>query len=171
MFNCCSFVLPPATIWYLNGSSNTKICIGFFLTVPAFVIPAWIENQIEMGQTPSIAWQLLSYAILTAAEVMVSITCIEFSYTQAPKKMKSFVMAGFMLSVSLGNVFTALVNLLIQNDDGSSKLVGSEYFLFFAGAMFLAAVTFIPVARLYKEQYYIQDETEDSFIGEVEAEF
>ena len=148
-----------------------KICIGLFLTVPAFLIPAWIENRIEMGQDPNIAWQLLSYAILTAAEVMVSITCIEFSYTQAPKKMKSFVMAGFMLSVSLGNVFTALVNLVIQNKDGSSKLVGAEYFLFFAGAMLLAALIFIPIARLYKEKYYIQDEMEDGFIGEIEAEF
>jgi POT family proton-dependent oligopeptide transporter len=148
-----------------------KICIGFFIAVPAFLIPAWVENQIVMGQTPNIAWQLLSYVFLTAAEVMVSITCIEFSYTQAPKKMKSFVMAGFMLSVSLGNVFTALVNVVIQNEDGSSKLVGAEYFLFFAGAMFLAAVIFIPVAMLYKEKHFIQDESEDGFAGEVEAEF
>jgi POT family proton-dependent oligopeptide transporter len=148
-----------------------KISIGFFMAVPAFLIPAWVENQIAMGQTPNIAWQLLSYVFLTAAEVMVSITCIEFSYTQAPKKMKSFVMAGFMLSVSLGNVFTALVNLVIQNDDGSSKLVGAEYFLFFAGAMLLAAFIFIPVAMFFKEKYFIQDESEDGFVGEVEAEF
>jgi POT family proton-dependent oligopeptide transporter len=148
-----------------------KISIGFFMAVPAFLIPAWIENQIIMGQTPNIAWQLLSYVFLTAAEVMVSITCIEFSYTQAPKKMKSFVMAGFMLSVSLGNAFTAVVNWLIQNQDGSSKLVGAEYFLFFAGAMLLAAFIFIPIAMLYKEKHYIQDEMEDGFIGEIEAEF
>jgi POT family proton-dependent oligopeptide transporter len=148
-----------------------KISMGFFLAVPAFIIPAWVENQIQMGQAPSIAWQLLSYVFLTAAEVMVSITCIEFSYTQAPKKMKSFVMAGFMLSVSLGNVFTALVNVVIQDKQGTSKLIGAEYFLFFAGAMLLAAFIFIPVAMLYKEKYFIQDESGDNFIGEVEAEF
>jgi POT family proton-dependent oligopeptide transporter len=108
---------------------------------------------------------------LTAAEVMISITCIEFSYTQAREKMKSCVMAGFMLSVSLGNAFTALVNCLIQNKDGSSKLVGAEYFLFFAGSMLLAAFIFIPIAMLYKEKYYIQDEMEDGFIGEIEVEF
>ena len=85
--------------------------------------------------------------------------------------MKSFVMAGFMLSVSLGNAFTAVVNWLIQNKDGSSKLVGAEYFLFFAGAMLLAAFIFIPIAMVYKEKYFIQDEMEDGFIGEVEAEF
>jgi POT family proton-dependent oligopeptide transporter len=72
--------------------------------------------------------------------------------------MKSFVMAGFMLSVSLGNVFTALVNFLIQNQDGSSKLAGAEYFLFFSGAMLVSALIFIPIAMLYKEKHYIQDE-------------
>ena len=166
-----SYGVYPLLNKFFNLTPLRKICIGFFIAVPAFLIPAWVENQIAMGQTPNIAWQLLSYVFLTAAEVMVSITCIEFSYTQAPKKMKSFVMAGFMLSVSLGNVFTALVNLVIQNKDGSSKLVGAEYFLFFAGAMLLAAVIFIPVAMLYKEKYFIQDESEDGFIGEVEAEF
>jgi POT family proton-dependent oligopeptide transporter len=166
-----SYGVYPFIKKFFNLTPLRKISIGFFMAVPAFVIPAWIESQIEIGQTPSIVWQLLSYAFLTAAEVMVSITCIEFSYTQAPKKMKSFVMAGFMLSVSLGNGFTALVNWLIQNKDGSSKLVGAEYFLFFAGAMLLAAFIFIPIAMLYKEKHYIQDEMEESFIGEVEAEF
>ena len=42
-------------------------------------------------------------SMITAAEVMVSITCLEFSYTQAPTKMKSFVMAAYLLGVSVGN--------------------------------------------------------------------
>ena len=166
-----SYGVYPLINKFYNLTPLRKISIGFFMAVPAFVIPAWIENQIALGQTPNIAWQLLSYVFLTGAEVMVSITCIEFSYTQAPKKMKSFVMAGFMLSVSLGNAFTALVNWLIRNNDGSSKLVGAEYFLFFAGAMLIAAFIFIPIAMVYKEKHYIQDEMEDGFIGEVEAEF
>ena len=166
-----SYGVYPLINKFINLTPLRKISIGFFMAVPAFLIPAWIENQIALGQTPNIAWQLLAYAFLTAAEVMISITCIEFSYTQAPKKMKSFVMAGFMLSVSLGNAFTALVNWLIQNKDGSSKLVGAEYFLFFAAAMLLAAFIFIPIAMLYKEKYFIQDEMEEGFIGEVEAEF
>ena len=48
---------------------------------------------------------------------MVSITCLEFSYTQAPKTMKSVIMALFLMSVSVGNLFVALVNKVIQNDD------------------------------------------------------
>jgi len=93
-----------------------KIGIGFFLTVPAFLIPAWIESQLDAGEFVNIAWQLLAYGIITAAEVFVSITCLEFSYTQAPKKMKSLVMAGFLMSVSLGNIFVSGVNFFIHED-------------------------------------------------------
>jgi POT family proton-dependent oligopeptide transporter len=41
---------------------------------------------------------------------MVSITALEFSYTQAPKVMKSWIMGLFMASVAMGNLFTAGVN-------------------------------------------------------------
>ena len=93
-----------------------KISIGFFLTVLAFLIPAWIEARLEAGQFVSIAWQLAAYGILTTAEVFVSITCLEFSYTQAPKKMKSLIMACFLMSVSLGNLFVSGVNFFIQEE-------------------------------------------------------
>ena len=71
-------------------------------------------------------------------------------------------MSCFLLSVSLGNLFTTLVNLVIQNDDGSSKLAGASYYLFFAACMLGTAIVFIPVAMLYKEQTYFQrqDDTE-----------
>jgi POT family proton-dependent oligopeptide transporter len=137
-----------------------KIGIGFFLTVPAFLIPAWIETQLDAGTSVNIAWQLFAYAIMTTAEVFVSITCLEFSYTQAPKKMKSLIMACFLMSVSLGNVFVSLVNFFIQNEDGSSKLAGAEYYMFFSGCMLVTAIFFIPVARRYKEQTHIQDEAQ-----------
>jgi POT family proton-dependent oligopeptide transporter len=91
-----------------------KIGIGFFLTVPAFLLPAWIEAQLEAGIFVNIAWQLLAYLIMTIAEVFVSITCLEFSYTQAPRNMKSLIMACFMVSISLGNIFVAGVNFFIQ---------------------------------------------------------
>ena len=52
----------------------------------------------------------------------------------------------------------ALVNFFIQNPDGSSKLAGADYYLFFAATMAIPAVLFIPVAMWYKEKTYIQDE-------------
>ncbi len=96
-----------------------KIGVGFFVAVPSFVIPAWIETQINGGELPNIIWQLLAYVFLTAAEVFISITALEFSYTQAPKKMKSLILGFFLMSVSMGNLFTAGVNHFVKNDPPS----------------------------------------------------
>ena len=135
-----------------------KISIGLFLTVPAFLLPAWLEARLDAGETVNIVWQLGAYIVMTAAEILVSITALEFSYTQAPKRMKSLVMGAFLMSVAIGNFFTALVNFLIQNPDGTSKLDGPSYYLFFAGAMAVTSVLFVPVAIWYKERTYIQEE-------------
>ena len=132
-----------------------KISIGFFVTMLAFLISAYIEQQIESGLRPNILWQLFAYVVITGAEVMVSITCLEFSYTQAPLKLKSVIMSLFLLSVSLGNAFTSLVNYFIQNPDGTTSLAGPSYYLFFAGVMFVVAVLFIFVVRNYREETYL----------------
>ena len=136
-----------------------KISIGFFVTVIAFVISAYIEIQIASGLRPSVVWQLLAFLVITAAEVMVSITCLEFSYTQAPKELKSVVMALFLLSVSLGNAFTALVNYVIQDANGTVWLNGADYYWFFAWVMFGVSLLFLPVARQYHIRTRLQDET------------
>ena len=108
--------LYPLIDRHFSLTNLRKIGIGFFLTVPAFLIPAWIETRLAAGDFVSIGWQLLAYVIMTTAEVFVSITCLEFSYTQAPKRMKSLIMACFLISVSLGNIFVAGVNFFIHED-------------------------------------------------------
>jgi POT family proton-dependent oligopeptide transporter len=166
IFNGIKFLRWPGLYNLLNRvwtlTPLRKISLGFFITVPAFLVPAWIENQFAAGVSVNIAWQLLAYVVLTAAEVFVSITCLEFSYTQAPKKMKSVIMACFLMSVAIGNVFVAAVNFFIQNDDGSSKLAGADYYIFFALCMLATAMIFIPVAMAYKEEHYLQSEDGDS---------
>jgi POT family proton-dependent oligopeptide transporter len=116
-----------------------------------------------------VIWQLFAFVILTAAEVMVSITALEFSYTQAPNSLKSLIMGLFLLSVSLGNLITALVNKIIVNADGTLMLDGAEYFWFFTVLMFVTSLIFIFVARLYKPKTYIQsgrDTLEDIVVEE-----
>lgn len=140
-----------------------KISMGLFLTVFAFLMPAWLEARLDSGESVNISWQLGGYILITAAEILVSITALEFSYTQAPKKMKSLVMGAFLMSVSIGNLFTAGVNYFIQNPDGTTKLDGPSYYLFFAGAMAVTAILFVPVAVWYKERTYIQDEAPSEF--------
>ncbi len=153
----CTMFFYPLLERLFTMTPLRKIGAGFFLAAGSFGLVAYTETLLATGQQVSILWQLAAFAIITFAEVMVSITALEFSYTQAPNSMKSFIMGIFMLSVSLGNALTALINFFIQNPDGSSRLAGAEYFWMFAGMMFITAILFIPVARLYKEESYIQD--------------
>jgi proton-dependent oligopeptide transporter, POT family len=133
-----------------------KIGIGFFIMVLAFLIPAWIEAQLAAGAKPSIMWQIPAYFALTASEVMVSITALEMFYTQAPNRMKSFIMSLYMAAVTIGNLFTSWVNGAIQNADGTSSLTGASYFLFFAGAMLATAIVFVVYAMSYREKRFVQ---------------
>jgi proton-dependent oligopeptide transporter, POT family len=138
-----TYIIYPRVNRWFKLTSLRKMTIGLFLTVLAFVIPSVIQMQLDQGSTPNITWQLLAYLILTTAEVMVSITCLEFSYRQAPKTMKSFVMAFYFLSVAMGNLFTSAVNFFIQNADGTSKLDGANYFWFFTLIMLITATLFL----------------------------
>ncbi len=144
------FVYPRLNRYFVLTAIK-KMQLGLFLTVVAFAIPSFIQMQLDAGLTPSILWQILAYVLLTSAEVMVSITCLEFSYTQAPATMKSFVMAFYFLSVALGNLFTSAVNFFIHNTDGSSKLAGADYYWFFTGLMLITAVLFLWVSQRYQE--------------------
>lgn len=153
-----SYRVYPFLNRFIELTALRKMTIGLFLTTLAFTLAGFIQTDIDNGLTPSIVWQLPAYLLLTSAEVMVSVTCLEFSYTQAPKTMKSFIMAFYFLSVAVGNLFTSTVNFLIQNADGSSKLAGADYFWFFSGLMLITAVLFWLSSRYYTEQSYWQDE-------------
>jgi POT family proton-dependent oligopeptide transporter len=82
---------------------------------------------------------------------------LEFSYTQAPPRMKSFIMSLFLLSVTVGNLFTSAVNYWLQGQEGS-RLSGPMYYLFFAGMMLAAALAFLGVVARYRERTYLQDD-------------
>ncbi|MFZ2170534.1 MAG: POT family MFS transporter [Methylococcaceae bacterium] len=151
-------LLYPALGRFLHLGYLNKIAIGLFITVFSFVLVAGVQMRIDAGYHPSIGWQLPAYLLLTSAEVMVSITCLEFSYTQAPRTMKSFVMSFYMAAIALGNLFTSAVNYFIENPDGSSRLAGASYFWFFAGLMLVTALGFVWHSRNYQEQAYLQEE-------------
>eukprot|EP00903_Cladosiphon_okamuranus_P003830 g3828.t1 len=91
-----------------------KMGIGFVLMTGAFVLVSLIQVEIDGGGRPNISWQILAFALLTAAEIMISIVALEFAYTQAPRKMKSFIMCFYLAAVAVGNFLVAGVNHFIQ---------------------------------------------------------
>ncbi len=154
----------PALKKLTNLTYMKKIWFGLFLGAASFAIIAWVQGKMDAGISMHIGWQIVAYVVLTAAEIFVSVTALEFSYTQAPNTMKSFIMSFYLLSVALGNLFTALVNWFIQNPDGSLKLAGASYFWFFTILMLVTAVLFTIMVLFYKEEEYIQSrEDAESF--------
>ncbi|MGO8993112.1 MAG: MFS transporter [Polyangiaceae bacterium] len=122
-----TFGIYPLMGKFFNVTPLRKIGIGFFLTAMSFVIVSWIESRIQSGHSVSVWWQICAYAVLSASEVLVSITGLEFSYKQAPLRMKSFVTALFLLAVSLGNMLTATVNhAMVKPVQAMSAQVGAE---------------------------------------------
>src|SRR5690606_22579134 len=69
-----SYVIYPLLDRIYLLTQLRKIGMGMFLTVGAFSVSALIEQNIQDGGTPNILWQVVAYVVLTAAEVMVSIT-------------------------------------------------------------------------------------------------
>ena len=104
-----------------------KIGIGLFLVAASFLVVSWIESRIQGGHRVSAWWQILAYVVLSASEVLVSITALEFSYKQAPLRMKSFIMALFLLSTSVGNLMTAAVNnVMVRDLPGTTATSGPQ---------------------------------------------
>jgi POT family proton-dependent oligopeptide transporter len=95
-----------------------KVLAGFFLTAAAIGIMA-VAGFLVQGHTAqvlqagkeievstvkvSVLWPALAYIVLTFGEVLLYGTMLEIAYTAAPKSMKGFVTACFLLTNTLAN--------------------------------------------------------------------
>lgn len=137
-----------------------KIGAGLFITAFSFVIIALLQSKVDAGQHPSVWWQILAYAFLSAGEVLVSITGLEYAYTQSPPSMKSTMTAIWYLTYSVGTFFTTLINVNISNKGMFAYFTGDKYFWLFVGIMFFFVLLFILVSPHIKEKSYLaSDET------------
>jgi proton-dependent oligopeptide transporter, POT family len=107
---------------------------------------------IEEASRVSVLWQFFPFLIMTLAEVMISITGLEFAYSQAPNRMKSTIMGFWLLTVALGNTLVVIITKLPD-----MELL--KFFWFFAGMMALAAVIFGLRASFYQYKDYSQSES------------
>jgi POT family proton-dependent oligopeptide transporter len=126
--------------------------LGMFLAAAAFAITAVVQVAVE-GAGPGsvhVFWQMPQYWVMTTAEVLVSVTGLEFAYTQAPRAMKSTIMGFWLLCVTFGNLIVAFLAPL------QKTFALSEFFWVFAGLMAAAAVVFTVMARFYRGKTYLQ---------------
>lgn len=149
----CVYALYPALNRLFQVTPLRKMGMGFILTTLSFATTAYAQHALDQGEVVSIAWQVLAYALITLGEVMISITCLEYSYTQAPQRLKSVVSAFFLLSVAFGNLFVSAINYFLQNESGKAILSGASYYWFFASIMLLSTVLFACfIPRMHGQQ-------------------
>jgi POT family proton-dependent oligopeptide transporter len=153
-----TLVIYPQADRLLKVTPLRRIGVGFLLTLATIYVSGWIEQQISAGLKPSIGWQVLAYLLITSAEILISITALEFSYTQAPPRLKSLIMSLDLLSVALGNFFTSRVNAYIEKVGAAANLGGANYWWFFLKVTAITTILFFIVALFYKGQTYLQDE-------------
>lgn len=124
---------------------------GMFLAAFSFVIVGWLQQRIEAGEQLSVAWQVVPYIFLTAGEVLISATGLEFAFTQAAPEMKSTIMSFWLITVALGNALVSVITSVLSNEAaGGSGAVSSGRFFLYAGMTAVVAVMFIFVAMRYR---------------------
>jgi len=122
-----TFLVYPVAGKFVKVTPLRKMCVGMFVAALSFLIIAGIEKKIQNGISVSMWWQILAYVVLSASEVLLSITALEFFYKQAPLRMKSFVMALYLCAIAVGDLTTAVVNkAMVRELPGSTAVAGSE---------------------------------------------
>lgn len=140
-----TFVIYPFFDKFYPMTALRRMGWGFFVAALGFVAAALVQYPLDQGQEVHVMWQGVQYLIMTAAEVMISITGLAFAYTQAPKSMKSTIMSFWLLTVFIGNIMTAFVvkvSLFPVNT--------GNFYMFFAALIFAAGLLFALLAKNYK---------------------
>ena len=95
-----------------NTEEKVKIGFGGFYTLVGSID----ENEVHVKlheliapNTVNIFWLVPQYFFITVAEIMFSITGLEFAFTQAPVSMKSLLQASWQLTVSVGNLIVIVI--------------------------------------------------------------
>ncbi|HET8708212.1 MAG TPA: MFS transporter, partial [Pseudomonadales bacterium] len=138
----------------LHPTPLRKIGTGLVLTAVSFIVIAKIQTQIDAGLSPSVWWQILAYFLLTVAEILVSITGLEYAYTHSPPNLKSLMTALWLLTVSIGNLMVSGINQSIVEHGYFAQFTGAEYYWLFCKTMFAVSLVFIGVAYFLKERPY-----------------
>lgn len=129
-----------------------RMTLGMFVGAFSFFLIAGLQMWMDSSADKiNVMWQFFPYLVITIAEVMISITGLEFAYTQAPRAMKSSIMSIWLLTVFFGNLITAYVSKV-----NFFPTASTGYFMFFAILMALFAGVFWFMGTRYKVKNYME---------------
>jgi dipeptide/tripeptide permease len=93
----------------LSLAPLTKMALGMVCAGVAYVCASLVERYMKSQEPKSVTilLQVPQYFCVTTAEVLISVTCMNFAYVIAPKEMKGLVSALLMASSAIGDLVTA----------------------------------------------------------------
>ena len=148
--------IPIFTLWIYPRMGRfaaplKRMSYGLFLAAGAFVLTALLEKRIEAGAQLSILWQTWPYVVVTAAEVLVSTTGLEFAFREAAPEMKSMIMSFWLLTIAAGSLLVAFITAFLPHGAAHAEdaSVSSGRFMLYAGMMFGVAIVFSLIAATY----------------------
>jgi POT family proton-dependent oligopeptide transporter len=131
------------------ASPLKRMAFGMFLAAGSYLVVAALQTRIEDGAHLSVLWQTLPYVILTAAEVLISTTGLEFAFREAAAELKSTIMSFWLLTVAVGNLLVSMITKIFADGTGENS-VSTGRFLMYAGLTFVVAILFSVIATFYK---------------------
>jgi POT family proton-dependent oligopeptide transporter len=147
-----------------------KVLAGFLLTAAAigimslagFLVEGHTQQILEGGETVevtttkvSLFWPAAAYIVLTFGEVLLYGTMLEVAYAAAPKSMKGFITACFLLTNTLGNLLnvpwtTMYGGSLTDKAAERGPLMPGPFFGITALVVVAAAVAFVFVGKQFE---------------------
>ena len=157
-------ILPLMQRFNFNLTTLESVAIGGLCAAFSFVCAGFLQQRIEINRLdpPSVMWQFPQFFLIMMGEVLLSIPGLKFSYTHAPKSMKSVLTAVWFINNAMGNLIVVIITTVqpIQNQS-------HEYF-FYATLMFIGIVIFTMLAAQYDGmdiQQYSDERVIESFIS------
>lgn len=174
-------IYPALAKMHLPLRALPRMLVGMLLAAASFVMAAILQFVINsqstfapdpadpalkmcVGGCVHVLWQLPQYLVLTCGEIMLSITGLEFAYSQAPSSMKSVCQACWLLTVAFGNLLVMILNEIdiigrILRARGGSGYGSEDYimawnFVFWAAVLTTSTGGFALLARRYR---YVED--------------
>lgn len=133
-------VYPTLEKHNINVNNLNRMSLGIFFISLSFFCAALVQHFISIRM--HILWQIPQYILLTIGEVFLSMTGIQFVYSESPNSMKGIILSFWLMTVAIGNIYVVIFTSLdlakwlnIRNDKffnfilyGTVGMVSAFYF-------------------------------------------
>jgi dipeptide/tripeptide permease len=96
------------------GWGMILVAVAFFISgIVEYIIAYRIVNRLS---PISVTWQIPQICCMVVAEIFISVTGLEFAYSVSPDRLKSFVMAAYLMTIAKGDFWGGVLYSTVFRD-------------------------------------------------------